>query len=396
MTGRSLTSALLVLAITAPGPAPVAQIEPPRRGFSVQITAPKNHEIVLGKTRIAATVRVDRPEVVDRVEFWVGDKVIFVDREPPYECFHDFGEESKSWVIRAVAYHREGISVSDAVVTRRVALAYVEEVNRIVLWASVTDKEDTLVTGLAREDFRVLEDGAEQEIREFYVEDRPITLAILLDTSGSMRDQMAEVHAAAGSFVDTLRSQDRALVIAFDDKVFLIQDLTHDPLALKEAIGSTEAVGATSIYDALHSAYRKMRGIEGRKAIVLLSDGDDTSSQFSFDRVLEEAKSENAIVYAIGLGGGFFAATRRNVLKEISEETGGHAFFVKKADELAEVYQRIAEELRKQYYLTYSTSNKVWDGRWIPVEVKSRQEKYKVRARRGYFAVRPPAALAVP
>jgi Ca-activated chloride channel family protein len=365
------------------------QEAPARRGFSVEITTPKNQEIVLGKTRIVAEVKIDRPESIDRVEFSVSDKLIFVDREAPFECMHDFGEGSKSWVIRAVAFHVEGISVGDTVVTRKVVLSYVEEVNRIVLWASVTDRDGAFVTGLAREDFRVREDGVEQKILEFYAEDRPMTLALVLDTSGSMRDSMEELHRGAESFVDTLREQDRALVIAFDDKVFLLQDLTSSQEALKESITSTEAIGATALYDALHAAYRKLRGIDGRKAIILLSDGDDTSSQFGFERVLEEAKSESVIIYGIGLGSGLPGGAYRNVVKEFSEQTGGRAFFPNKASELTDVYQKIADELRKQYYLTYSTANTKWDGRFIPVEVDSTRGKLKVRARKGYFAIRP-------
>ncbi len=388
MSVRRAAALALVLTWALGSHVPIlSQDAPARRGFSVQITAPKNQEVVFGKTKITASVRIDSPEGLDRVEFLVGDRVIFVDREAPYECFHDFGEDSRSWIVRAVAHHREGIAVSDTVVTRKVVLSYVEEVNRIVLWASVTDKNDQFVTDLERDDFRVFEDGREQQILEFYAEDRPITLAILLDTSGSMREQMKEVHAAAGAFVDTVREQDRALVVTFDDKVFLIQDLTSDKAALKTAITSTEAIGATAVYDALHATYRKLRGIQGRKAIVLLTDGDDTTSQFGFERVLEEAKSESVIVYAIGLGGSF--GPGRNVIKEFPEETGGRAFFVKKASELGETYQRIAEELRRQYAITYSTPNQTWDGRWIGVEVKSRNEKLKVNARRGYFAVRP-------
>lgn len=385
MTGRSLVVAAFCVLITAP--AALAQDAPPRRGFSIQITSPQNQEVVFGKTKITATVKAESAEAVDRVEFLVGDKVIFVDHEPPYECVHDFGEDSKSWVVRAVAYHREGVAVSDTVVTRKVTLSYVEEVNRILLWASVSDREDQLVTNLSRDDFRILEGGKEQSILEFASEDRPITYAILIDCSGSMREQMKEVHEAAEAFVDTLREQDRALAIVFDEKVFLIQDLTSDKHALKEAIGSTEAIGATAIYDALHAAYRKLRGIEGRKAIVLLTDGDDTSSQFGFARVLEEVKSQNVLVYAIGLGSSF--GSGRSTIKEFPEVTGGRSFFVKKAAELGGVYEKIAEELRKQYYLTYSTTNQVWDGRWIEVEVKTRADKLKVRSRKGYFAVRP-------
>jgi len=376
-------STLVVSLVTAALLPDLAQDAERRRGFSVEITEPENQGLVFGKSRIAAKVKIDTPRDLDRVEFYVGDDLIFVDREPPYACFHDFGEVSKSWVVRAVAFHAEGISVSDAIITRRVNFSYVEQVNRVILWATVTDKDDNLITGLTKDDFNIVENGAEQNILEFYPEDRPITLAILLDTSGSMREKMKEVHSAAGAFVETLRPDDRALVIDFDDKVFLVQDLTADHDNLKEAITSTEAIGSTSIYDAIHAAFRKIRGVKGRRAIILLSDGDDTSSQFSYDRILEEAKGNNVIIYGIGLGGG-----DRRILKEFPDVTGGRAFFVKEASELGGVYERIALELRRQYYLTYSTRNEVWDGRWVKVGVGVNQSKYKVRARRGFFAVR--------
>jgi len=208
-------------------------------------------------------------------------------------------------------------------------------------------------------------------------------MAIVLDISCSMRDSMPEVHQAAAAFVETLRPQDKALVIDFDDKVFLLQDLTADQALLKEAVNSTEALGSTALYDSLHAAFRKLKGIDGRKAIVLLSDGDDTSSQFAYERILEEAKAQSVLLYGIGLGD-----VKKNVLKEFSETTGGRAFFVSKASQLGEVYRKIAEELRRQYYLSYSTTNKVWDGRFVKLEVKSTNPDWSVRARRGYFAVR--------
>src|SRR4029077_3526281 len=128
----------------------------------------------------------------------------------------------------------------------------------------------------------------------------------------------------------------------------------------------------------LHAAFRKLRGIEGRKAIVLLSDGDDTSSQFAYKRILEETKAQSVLLYAIGLG-----EVRKSVLKEFAETTGGRAFFVAKASQLAEVYRKIADELRRQYYISYSTTNKNWDGRFIKLEVKSNNPDWSVRARRG-------------
>ncbi len=392
MTRPAVRAAVGLVLLLAAASTPFAQDVERRKGFSIRITYPANQEVIFGKVKITAEVEAPDPAEIDRVEFLVGDKVIFVDRQAPWECFHDFGEESKSWVIRAVAYHREGISVSDVVITRKMSFGAFEKVNRVILWVSVTDKQDRFVTGLDKDSFRVFEDGRQQQIIDFYPEDRPITLAIVLDTSGSMLDNMDDVHAAARSFVDTLRPEDQALVIDFDDRVFLIQDRTPDKDALTEAVTSTEALGATALYDALHAAYRKLRGIEGRKAIILLSDGDDTSSQFSYKRVLEEAKANETIIYAIGLGTG----VAKDVLREFAENTGGRAFFVKKAAELTGVYQRIAEELRRQYYLTYSTGIDTWDGHWVKIRVENTDSNLAVRARRGFFAVKPEGAQPAP
>ena len=169
----------LVLAVLCLTLALEAQTPSRRPGFAIEITEPPNQSVVIGKTRIVAKVKIGQAELVVRVEFLVGDEVIFVDHEPPYEAVYDFGEESRSWVVRAVAYHRENVSVSDAVITRRPVFTFVEHVNRVVLWVSATDKQGNFITNLQREEFKVYEDGAEQQILDFYREDRPITMGIL-------------------------------------------------------------------------------------------------------------------------------------------------------------------------------------------------------------------------
>lgn len=373
--------ALAALLVALPA---AAQGKPARRGFSVTITEPRNDDIVLGKSRIAAEVKIDVPEDVDRVEFSLGDKVVFVDRAAPYEFVHDFGTESRSFVVRATAWHRDGISVSDTVVTRKVVGLQIEEVNRVLLWATVETKGKQPVSGLARDLFRVREDGAEQTLLDFYPEERPITLALVLDSSGSIKDALGDIHEGAIGFIDQLKEDDRALVIDFDDKVYLIQDLTSDKAALKEAASSTEALGGTAIYDALHAAFRKLRGIDGRKAIVLLTDGDDTNSQFPFERVLEEAKTQDVLIYAIGLG----PTVRKGALKEFTDATGGRAYFVDKAKELTAAYTAIAAELRAQYHLTYQSPRKEYDGRWVAIDVEIADPNLTVRAKKGYYAVR--------
>jgi VWFA-related protein len=245
------------------------------------------------------------------------------------------------------------------------------------------------VLDLKKEDFRLEEDEKPQEILDFYIEQRPVVLCLLLDSSGSMQGRMDKVHLAADKFVESLAAEDQALVIDFDEKVFLLQDFTRDVKLLKEAIDSTVAEGGTALYDALFAAFRKLKDTKGRKAIVILSDGEDTNSKFSYQRVLEAAKTNEVLIYSIGLGISVLDVGAHSVLKELAEETGGRSFFPGKAEDLEGVYQQIAEELRSQYYLSYSPTNEDWNGKWRKIRLSVQRKKdVEVRTRKGYYAVR--------
>lgn len=362
-----------------------------RKGFAVRITNPAHNDFRFGRAEIDAEVTAADPKMVDKVEFFVEDRLVFIDTEAPYACFFDFGNEPRSWVIRATAYHREGVTVSDTVILKRVVLNYAVQVNRVVLYATACSKEGErhFALDLKKSDLVLEEDGRRQTIIDFYLEKRPVTLAVILDSSGSMQPAMDKVHNAASRFVDTLGNQDKALVIDFDEKVFLLQELTDDKTLLRKAITSTNALGGTALYDALYASFRKLRGIDGRKAIILLSDGDDTSSKFSFKRVLDEAKISDIIIFPIGMGTTVLDVDLRHVLKTLAEETGGRAYFPSKVEELEGVYTEIAQELKSQYYLTYEPTNNVWDGRWRKIKLEGASGKgLEIRTRSGYYAVR--------
>jgi Ca-activated chloride channel family protein len=373
-------------ALSAPRPAG-AQEATRRRGFSIKITQPANQDFVVGKTKIAASVKIDKPEAIEKVEFYVGDTLVFIDTEEPYECLYDFGQVSKSLVVKAIAYHREGVTVSDFIVTRKIDISFNVKVNRVVLNASVFDKEGNFVKGLSKDDFVLTEEGAHREIVDFAQETRPILMGILLDVSGSMQDNMAVAQKAASSFVDTLRDNDRAMLVEFSEKVYMLSDLSNDKKHLKKLLDSTKALGGTSLYDALHATIRRLSRIQARKAIVILSDGDDTNSLLDYKRILEEAKGSDTIIYAIALGTAFSDVAAHGKLKDLAEQTGGGYYRASKASQLEGVYSKIADELRDQYYLTYASENETFDGRFIPIEIKAKGKDLEVRARKGYFAV---------
>ena len=364
-----------------------------RKGFGIKITNPLNNDFRFGRSEIDAEVNAADPALVEKVEFFVEDRLVFIDTEAPYRCFFDFGSDPRSWVIRAVAFHREGVTVSDTVILKRVVLNYTVEVNRVILFASAHEKggEHRPANDLKKEDLVLEEDGVRQSIIDFYIEKRPMSLAVILDSSGSMQPAMDKVHVAAGRFVENLDREDRALVIDFDEKVYLLQDLTNDKDMLRKAITSTNALGGTALYDALYASFRRLRGIEGRKAIILLTDGDDTSSKFSFKRILDEAKVSDMIIYPVGLGTMVLDIDLRRILKTLAEETGGRAYFPSKVEELEGVYREIADELKSQYYITYEPTNTVWDGRWRRIRLDGAPGRdVDVRTRSGYYAVRKP------
>ncbi len=391
MIGRRLVPALLIVALAAvcAPPSALAQGQPiPVRKMTVKITEPVDGDFVFGKAKIAATVDASK-EIRDiRVEFSVAGKLVYIDREPPYEAFYDFGDEPRSWVIEAAAISGDGDAAQDTIVTRKLLINYRELVDQVVVTASVVDDDRKFVPGLTRDDFTLYEDNVPQTILDFSVETRPITMAIMIDTSGSMREEIGDVQEAAKEFVETLRPQDRALVIDFDENVFLLQDLTADHAALREAIEGTDAEGGTALYDAIYAAYRKMKTIDGRKAIVLLTDGADTNSRFSYQKILELTRTHDVVIYSIGLGATVLDVSMRSSLKQVAEETGGRAYFPHTAADLADVYQQIADDLRSQYYMAYSSTNKATDGTWRKIKLETSVKGVKVRTRRGYYAVK--------
>ena len=273
--------------------------------------------------------------------------------------------------------------------TRKLPFVDTSQVNRVLMWVTATDKDDRLVMDLTLDEFEVWEDGKrvplDGKFARFTREERPLTMAMLLDTSGSMLERLRPVHDASEAFVRALRPIDQAMVIDFDDNVFLVQDSTKDKDEIVSALRSTEALGGTAMFDALAASYRKLGEVQGRKAVLLISDGDDTSSQFSYNRVLDEARANDALVYAIGIGGG----VSRKPLKQLAESTGGRAFFVSDAEELGEIYERIIQELGNQYFLSYPTLTQTWDGRWVKLKVDCKRSGIDVRSRKGFFAVKP-------
>lgn len=274
------------------------------------------------------------------------------------------------------------------------------EVNVVNLYCTVKDKKGALITTLAAEDFEVFEDGKKQEVRYFTREtDRPLTLGLLVDTSGSMRDVLPVEKQVATQFLrQMLRPSDLALLITFDVDVDLLQDFTSEAdrleAGLKRArINAPPAMGpvptdprGTRLYDAVWLASReKMAGEVGRKALIVISDGVDQGSQVKLKEAVEAAHRADSIIYTIGIIDDSFYRFR-GPLKDLAEETGGRAIFPRGPGDLQEAFDQIAAELRSQYNLGYTPTNKARDGSFRKLEVKVKRDGLRVQARRGYYA----------
>ena len=269
------------------------------------------------------------------------------------------------------------------------------DVSRVNMLYTVSDKKGRFVTDLNKNDFEVLESKKPQSIIEFSAEtDLPLRLAILIDTSNSIRERFHFQQEAAIAFVDgTVRPrQDKALVVSFDTAAELVTDLTDDVRELEKAIQSLRPGGGTSLYDAVFFAARdKLMQDQPlykfRRAMVILSDGEDNQSQHTRDQALEMAQKADVTVYTISTNITHIETDGDKVLRYFAAETGGQVFFPFKASDLNQSFENIANELRHQYNIFYRPEPLKVDGLYHPVEIRVKGRKdLIVRCRKGYYA----------
>jgi len=262
---------------------------------------------------------------------------------------------------------------------------------------SVTDRHGRFIPGLKKDDFVLQEDGKRQDILHFARENElPLTIGMLVDTSPSVRPVFEEEKDTAESFLESiLKPNDLAFVIGFDRSVTLVQDLTDRPRLLKVAIDDLQIGGGTSVYDAVYLACKEKLAHEaGRKTIILISDGEDTTSKTKFFEALVAAHQSDTVIYAISNSPhGFFARGAAaggggdpGTLRKFSEETGGATFFVDRPGSFQRIFDEIAQELRSQYSLGYISTNSTKDGKFRQIKIVPRDSNYMIRARKGYYA----------
>lgn len=262
---------------------------------------------------------------------------------------------------------------------------------------TVTDKKGKSVRNLKREHFKVYEDGYPQTITTFSAGDSlPLSIGLLVDVSGSVRDRLKfEQEAAVHFFESTLvPNKDNAVAMTFDTRVDLIQDFTDSAATLARSMRKVRAGGGTALFDAVQVAViRKLKDREGKKILVIISDGDDTASRTSLSDAVAVAQRNDVIVYAISTNAsGMWGEKNRrgdDILRKLVEPTGGKVFSPAKASDLSSNFEDITQELRYQYGLSYNSTNLARDGGYRRIRVEPFDERYIVRARAGYFAPAP-------
>lgn len=268
----------------------------------------------------------------------------------------------------------------------------------VLLRVSVTDKQGQTILGRKKENFKIYEDGIEQTVDFFSVEELPVSWGLVLDRSGSMMEMMRGVYQASLHVITEGTSKDEMLIVTFNDKAELTSRFTDDRHKLENSTLGLRANGTTALYDAISFALDEMKqGKFRKKVLVVVTDGDDNASRLSFRQLLERVEEEEVIIYTVGMFesvgmrfGGNSGAGVRLELEKLAEVTGGVAHFPTDVDGCRKVMKEIALEVSRQYSLGYYPRNKNYDGKWrninLQVEPERNQDKYIGRTRLGYYA----------
>jgi Ca-activated chloride channel homolog len=263
--------------------------------------------------------------------------------------------------------------------------------NSVALYATVTDATKRLVPDLGQEDFEVYDNGKLQTLTQFDNRPLPITVVVMLDTSGSMTLALDLVKSAAEQFLLRLLPEDQGMVGAFNDKIeFHPEGFTNSRDELVRSLKELDFGYPTRLYDAVNESMAQLNGIPGRKVVLVFTDGDDNASKVGSGDVTDRGRVEDVMVYSIGLENEYFDGARRvrsspdRGLRRLSEETGGGFFLLKKTDELTSTFTRVAQELHSQYVLGFTPQ--VLDGKVHKLEVRLKKPGMTARARKSYVA----------
>jgi VWFA-related protein len=355
--------------------------------FGVRLVEPQQGRHYRDSLQAHAEVDLPPGDKLDRVEFYLNETRAAVLYQPPFVQPHlRLPQGGQGAYVRTVAFLADGNSAEDLAIINTGETVDRVNVDFVELYASVVDRAGSAVEGLARDDFSVLENDVKQEIRRFEsVRDLPINAGIILDTSTSMAEEIEVAEEAALRFLhNVIQPKDRAAVIVFSDEPVLRVTLTNDLNRLAAGLTGIVAEGETTLYDSVIFGLYYLAGLRGKRALILLSDGLDSRSRYSFPDVLEFARQSGAAIYPVGMGISKRDHTAVRALRQLARETGGGCFFINSAQGLDRIYSQIEEELRSQYLIGYQSSQSDSEGfRKVTVDVG--RQGLKVKTIPGYY-----------
>ncbi len=269
------------------------------------------------------------------------------------------------------------------------------ETDLVVLHVTVNDKNNRPVADLKQEHFRIFEDKAEQNLKVFRREDVPVSVGILVDNSGSMRNKRKGVNAAALQFVKSSNPNDEVFIVNFNDEAFLDTDFTDNLMLLDEGLEKIDSRGGTALYDALELSLSHLaeRATNDKQVLIAITDGEDNASLTTLEKIVQDIQKTNVMIYTAGLLGGDNKREMRRArraLEAIAKASGGSVYFPGNPREVEEMATRIANDIRNQYVLAYSPTEPTKDGSFHRIEIKldaPGRDRLTVRARSGYYAV---------
>jgi Ca-activated chloride channel family protein len=375
------------------GDRPAARMQEP---LSVRITSPLGRLGVPGTVRIVAQIKADPAATLSPVQFYVDGKLLSsVNGGPPYAA--DWVDENpfEPREIEVAVADSLGRTARDTVHLKPLEVVEATDVARVLIDASVQDKTGHYIDNLDAHSFRVLEDGVPQVVDLAQKEELPATFALLIDSSQSMSRRIDFVRETASRLATYLRPRDRMLVVPFSTALGPVTGPTNDRTTVADSIGKVVSRGGTAIIDSLVEIAPLLGAIQGRRAVVLITDGYDEHSGRKFDDALGAMKSVGATVYVVGIGGvAGISLKGERLLQKLATETGGRAFLPSREEELEQVNTLLASDVQKRYLLSYTPSNQNLDGKWRAVTVDTGDPTHKVRARAGYFAPKAPPVRA--
>lgn len=354
--------------------------------FRVRLSEPRSQRRYRDSVSAVVQVAVPDGEALEKVEVYLNEQRMATLYQEPFVQPLLLDGDGLAYV-RAVGYLEDGNTSEDVVFINTPDYFEQVEVQYVELYAGVFGRDGRPLLDLERDEFAVFEDGEPQEIRRFeYVRDLPIHAGLLIDSSASMLDSLEQVSQAALTFVEqTIQPKDRVTLISFNQRPKVETRFTSDPAQVSNALAGLRAIGGTSLYDSLIYALNYFDGIKGQKALLLLSDGRDESSQFDFEAALNTAYKAGVLIYVVGLKEAARDREARQVLERIAEQTGGRSFFIEDPAELGAIYASIQEELRSQYLIAYQSTSDKDPNEFRTVRVETERRGADVRTLAGYY-----------